>query len=402
MIQETVKMFVRHYEDELKNTPKDTKRYDDLTKRLQNKELIEKGCRETSLRHANVNNKQLIIFRGGTPFTDVKQKIFSLPNPQDEVVNENNENKVITDQKNSLIFELIGNNTDPFGRSMNIVHDSDLGGSITIQEWGIEPINELGRARGHRLSTFTALFLLSGTQKQMKSFSFNKSFIEQFIALNDDLVKNTKTAGIRITDKKDFEGSLVWVLTISQPSDKFLKRKINGKTVIWVDPARGYICPLVEEYVQDICVVRYESSDYYQDKSSGIWFPRKTVDTEFDLVTKEQLQRTVYEIIPDETDFNISISNDEFVFHVPTGWTVNDRRFVIRQSYRAIRDTKLKFEQGRIALRGNRDFIVEDNFLSVNLPVNNNWLIRMFCIIIGIIFVLFVLSRLLKKQSNKI
>ncbi|MDR0705431.1 MAG: hypothetical protein LBF88_10655 [Planctomycetaceae bacterium] len=397
MIQKSVNMIVQHYEEELKNTPKDTKRYKDITNKLRNKELIEKDCRETSLRLTKVTNKQLIIFRGGTPFTDVKQEIFSLPNPQGESVNENEET---TDEKKPLPFKLIGNNIDPFGRSMNIVYDPVFGGSVTIQEWGMYPINELGRARGHRVASFTALFLLSGTQKQMKDFSFNQSFIEQFIALNDDLVKNTKTAGIRVTGQRDFEGSLVWVITIPQPTDKRIKNnKINGKTVIWVDPTRGYICPLIEEYVQDICVVRYESSDYYQDKSSGIWFPRKTVDTEFDLVTKEQLRRTVYEIIPEETDFNIPINNDEFVFPVSAGWTVTDRQSGRQTSYRVVRNTKLKFENGRIALHGNRDFIAESNTLPVNSLVNNDRLIRMFCIVIGVIFVLFALFCLRRKTK---
>jgi hypothetical protein len=88
--------------------------------------------------------------------------------------------------------------------------------------------------------------------------------------LNDDLVKNTKTAGIRIVGQRDFDNGLVWLVTIPQPTDKRIKSNVNGKTVIWIDPVRGYICPLIEEYVHDICVVRYESSDYYQDKSSGI------------------------------------------------------------------------------------------------------------------------------------
>jgi hypothetical protein len=389
IIQKNVNTYVQHYKEELKNTPKDTKRYNYLTNMLQNRNLIEKECRKTSQKLANTINKYQIIFRGGTPFTDVKQEIFNLSNLHDENIKKDNE---MTNEKNVPILKLIGNNVNPFGKSMYIGHNVNAGNTITIESnWAIPLINELGRARGHRFSSFTALFLLGGTQEQMKSFSFNQDFIEQFIALNDDLVKNTKTAGIRITGQRNFEDSFVWILTIPQPTDIRVKRNVNGKTVIWVDPTRGYICPLIEEYVQDICVVRYESSDYYQDKSSGIWFPRKTIDTEFDLVTKEQLRRVTYEIIHEETDFNIPISDDEFVFPIVAGWTVMDKQSGRQNSYRVVRDTKLKFEKGRIALNESRDFIADDVMSSVNLPVSNEWMIRMFCIVIGVVFVLFAL-----------
>jgi hypothetical protein len=181
IIQKNVNIYVQHYKEELKNTPKNTERYNYLTNMLQNRNLIEKECRKISQKLAKTTNKYQIIFRGGTPFTDVKEEIFNLSNLHGENIKKDDE---MTNEKNVPTLKLIGNNINPFGKSMYIGYNVNAGNTITIENnWAIPLINELGRARGHRVSSFSALFLLSGTQEQMKNFSFNQNFIEQFIEL---------------------------------------------------------------------------------------------------------------------------------------------------------------------------------------------------------------------------
>ena len=52
-----------------------------------------------------------------------------------------------------------------------------------------------------------------------------------------------------------------------------------------VDPSRGYIVPVEEEYHNGKRVIRLESSDYRQSSKDGLWFPWQSKETHYNPVT---------------------------------------------------------------------------------------------------------------------
>jgi hypothetical protein len=256
----------------------------------------------------------------------------------------------------------------------------------------------LGRARGQSLSFLAAMLFYNSSKKQLKNFEFNNEVVNSWRKSNEELLAEDKNLGIHIFEIKNTSSGCIYGVLIPGLKQDNVKKtseipvKLLGRIIVWINPEKGYITPLIEEYSGDICVKRYASQDYFLKENSEIWYPRKSIDTEFD-AKGEQISQTTYDVNPEKSAINIPINDDEFVFPVSAGWTVTDRQSGNQTSYRVIRNTKLKFENGRIALRGNRDFIAESNTLSVN----NDRLIRMFCIVIGVIFVLFALFRLRRK-----
>jgi hypothetical protein len=349
--------------------------------------------RDVYLRGRSKKELYRITFRGTPPYSDVKQEIFELTDTKEQVPNE------VTP-----IMKVIGNNVDRFERSMYLWHREGSGNNVIIESnYGVPFVNQLGKIRGTMFTMLTATLLYGGTKKQLNDFEFNKETVNAWRNSNHKLLQNDKEAAVHIFEEKDTpEGRIYGVimpgLSLSSAKLQSAASRFPKKIIVWINPEKGYITPLIEEYFEDICVKRYESQDYFLKENSEIWYPRKSIETEFD-VKGEQISQTTYDVNEEKSAINIKISDDEFVFPISAGWTVTDRqsRLGRQNSYRVVRNTKLKFENGRIALHGNRDFIAESNMLSVNLPVNNEMLIRMFCIVIGVIFVLFALFRLRRK-----
>jgi hypothetical protein len=379
----------KEYADRLATTSKDSKRYAQLSSSLKTVDIDYRGV---YLRRHSTKELYRITFRGTPPYSDVKQEIFELTSMKEQVPNEVNP-----------VMVVIGNNVDRFRRSMYLWHREGSGNNVIIESnYGVPFVNQLGKIRSPMFTMLTAALLYGGTKKQLNDFEFNKETVNTWRDSNHKLLQKDKEAAVHIFEKKDTPEGMIY--GVIMPGLSLNSAGLQGtsrfpkKIIVWINPEKGYITPLIEEYSGDICVKRYESQDYFLEENSEIWYPKKSIDTEFD-AKGEQISQTTYEVSEEKSAINIKISDDEFVFPVSAGWTVTDRQSGRQNSYRAVRNTKLKFENGRITLRGNRDFISESNALSVNLPVNNDWLIRMFCIVIGVIFVLFTLFRL--RRSNK-
>jgi hypothetical protein len=180
------------------------------------------------------------------------------------------------------------------------------------------------------------------------------------------------------------------------------RARLFSKVIVWINPEKGYITPLIEEYFDGKPIVRYESKNYFQDKHSGVWFPQLFIETNFDEKGKQRSKDT-YEVNIEKTSFNIDISDDEFVFDVPAGWSITDKQNGIRQDYRVVRNTKLKFnEKGRIAFRESRDFIPDYPFFSLPNAANLmtiSWTRKM-CLVFGMILLMYALYRLSKELRN--
>ncbi len=364
-------------------------------------ETLESSYRKQYLRTLANQTRSKVTFRGATPYSDVKQEFFTLPSNED----------ISTSDTTALVLPTttIGNNIDRYKRSMFLHYNVALGKNVYVEaNRGVPFVSLFGRARGERLTTLTALLLLGGTETQITQREFHLDTVKALRESNRELLSVDPKHGVHIFAEQDTdEGHLYGVLIPGIPKrSKDMNdaaAKMLGKCIVWINPEKGYITPLIEEFLGDVCVARYESRDYFQDKSSKLWYPKTTIDTVFN-DKGEQVSKTTYEVDVEKTKLNIDISDDEFVFPIKAGWSVTDRQTGIQQSYRTVRDTKLEFnEKGRIAFSESRDFVPDYPVISVANAanvLNMSWP-RILCIVLGFVMFAYGVIRLRKNAMSK-
>lgn len=282
--------------------------------------------------------KYEITFRGVDPFTDVKQRIMSAEAGAGQ---------------DSEVLLAIGSNLNPM--SNTYLRKDSYSSLIRVdRSYGAFPFNEFGRARGATLQFLTATLLLGTTDA--RDDRFNQATIEKTRG-----VLKAIGSGYPIQKQVEFEGGTASVVEISARLDKAPINPFGvGRTLVWIDPARGYICPKIEEYVGDRVFKSYESSGYFLDQNSGLWWPRSHIETEYDPDTGAIKSRDTYTMTPEGTALNIPIDDDEFVFHAKPGMQIADNQEGTGPIYHVANETSLRMKNGVLDFSHNPDLILQD------------------------------------------
>ena len=120
----------------------------------------------------------------------------------------------------------------------------------------------------------------------------------------------------------------------------------GGTRVCRVDPARGFITPLVKELDdQDRVLREWESEDYFQPANSELWFPGTCKYREYDY-SAEGLEPRVekYEFTKDGVLLNNEIPEDRFRVAIPTKIPLIDARNEKQQRYAATEPINLSLD----------------------------------------------------------
>ncbi len=199
-----------------------------------------------------------------------------------------------------------------------------------------------GRMQGKACALFTAVLLLGGDPDHFVFSEDNLKGAKQRIAQTAAL---NKPLPWRIVGTKSFEGSTVYLLESGLRGQPGVR--------IWVDAARGYITPLIEEYEAGTKLARqYKSSGYFLHEQSGLYFPENHEESAFNTTSGELIQRDTFHINPKTLHLNEPISGSEFAVRVPRGVVVIDERdknrpqLMVRES-----EANLAFREGELDLQ---------------------------------------------------
>lgn len=120
----------------------------------------------------------------------------------------------------------------------------------------------------------------------------------------------------------------------------------------WIDPARGYVCPLIQYYDPVTGRIREEhvSSSYFLHAPTGLWYPQKYEMSKFDGLTGKLLEKEVYTINKDTFWLNRSVAPAHFSIDVPEGVDVRDERKKVSVHYMTLEKGKLSFEHEHLHL----------------------------------------------------
>lgn len=122
------------------------------------------------------------------------------------------------------------------------------------------------------------------------------------------------------------------------------------KRVLWIDPARGYVCPRIESYdTAGRLTATSEGSGYFAEASSGVWFAGRYVKTLFDPASGEQTRQTKWNVDRSTVKINYAIPADEFSMPITNATFVFDDRPGGR-AWQAMQSTRLGIADGSLDL----------------------------------------------------
>ena len=208
-----------------------------------------------------------------------------------------------------------------------------------------EEIQEAGRMQGLPCRMATAA-LLHGTNP--REFQFATEAVELFKAKIAEIERGQKVAVYRLAGEQKYDGDAFATVV---ESSKILAGNVQVLQRYWIDPARGYVCPLIEFYDDaGLLTERWKSSDYFLHKPSGLWFPAVHVHTRFDPKTGLFTEERTYRLNPDTLQINQPISDAEFMVQLPSKASVLDARTSTQVRYKVTEPITLSLAKGGLDL----------------------------------------------------
>jgi hypothetical protein len=181
-----------------------------------------------------------------------------------------------------------------------------------------------------------------------------------------------------------------------------LETKMDNKLVqrYWIDPSRGYVCPLIQVYDTKTSHLKeeYKSENYFIHEETGLWFPKKHEEFEYETSGQLKISRE-YEIDAATFKVNQTVSDKEFAVDVAEGYNVTDNRDKKNDEYVAVEKGTLTL--GELNL-DKTSWLAKKNTDS-QLPIRDqNPLNQTVCLILaigGIVLILLALLRMFRKKK---
>ena len=125
------------------------------------------------------------------------------------------------------------------------------------------------------------------------------------------------TGSIRLAGRETLEGAELQIVEIDHVD--------GSKRKVWIDPDRGYICPRNELYEGKRLVSKTESTGYFLEPKSGLYFPENHTDTTWDKQSGRQLAQWKYHVDPQSLVLN-DVAAEEFSIVAPPSTIIGDLR----------------------------------------------------------------------------
>lgn len=188
--------------------------------------------------------------------------------------------------------------------------------------------------------------LLHGTNP--REFQFSRESVGLFKAKIAEIERGQKVGVYRLAGEQKYDGDAFATVV---ESSKNLAGNVQVLQRYWIDPARGYVCPLIEFYDDaGLLTERWKSSDYFLHKPSGLWFPDVHVHTRFDPKTRLFTEERTYRLNPDTLRINQPISDAEFMVQLPSKASVLDARTSTQVRYKVTEPITLSLAKGGLDL----------------------------------------------------
>jgi len=197
--------------------------------------------------------------------------------------------------------------------------------SLSTNAFAVSSIEYCGRARSPMALALTTLFMANGGSHD--TFTFSPSTIASLEKVFESAAA-TEGVGVEriphLVEASSFEGHDIYKIEYGM-REPIRNLKMQTRLLsLTVDPSRGYIVPVEEEYHNGKRVIRLESSDFRQSSKDGLWFPWQSKETHYNPVTGDVVSERVWQVTA--AVLNDPIDPKEFEVTIPTGESINDSR----------------------------------------------------------------------------
>ena len=197
--------------------------------------------------------------------------------------------------------------------------------SLSTNTFAVSSIEYSGRARSPMALATTTLLMADGGNHE--SFTFSPSTVA---SLKQVFETTAATEGLgveripHLVASRTFEGSEVFEIEYGMQEPPALVKMQTRLLKLTVDPSRGFIVPVEEEYHDGKRLIRLESSDYRLASKDGVWFPWSSKETHYDPATGEVVSEREWRVTA--AVLNDPIDPKEFEIVVPAGEAISDSR----------------------------------------------------------------------------
>jgi hypothetical protein len=224
-------------------------------------------------------------------------------------------------------------------------------------------------------SAFNSL-LLSLTHAERKKYHFSDENIRKF---KEEIMKQ-KNLSIETTGTTTYDNTATATILEIKNGERVMER-------IWVDPLRGYICPLIQYFSEDgqsdeECI----SKNYFLHEKTGLWYPEYYEETGMRLPLGKTCN--VYRLNKETFQLNQTISVKMFALDIPEGTKVYDKRNSNEEmNYIAVEAGVLSLEKGGFDLKKMK-WLLREGDIYYNHVSKKNQYFRLFSIVIGLLLVI--------------
>lgn len=223
------------------------------------------------------------------------------------------------------------------------------------------PVNRCGRLQGEAALMTGVLFSMGSRQKSIGQFEFNfdAEILRQAEDINSKIVAQDSESGIRLLREENIklsDSALSKSVVIQKGATAGAKGLSMPKIIAWIAPDHNLICPRIEIYETNKLSIVHESSDYFVDEDSGLFWPSIHKESRFDLSSGKLKYMRVIRFDPDNVDLNIPIGEENFKISIQKGEIVEDRRNKLGEGFVARENLEFIPRAGKFELKVGEKF----------------------------------------------
>ena len=233
-------------------------------------------------------------------------------------------------------------------KNNSTVIDSAVNGEIRVSSSNhfVEQFQEFGRIQDMFSKTAT-VSMLDMDAVDADKFIFLPNKIAEFKKMMEQLARQSGSSILQAVGSAPYDDGKGKAVVLESR---------NGKGVMymryWIDPSRGYVCPLAQQYSPDNGKIlkEYSAKNYFLHEKSGLWYPQECEEKTWDVQNSALLESRQYKINPATFQLNQPVSDHEFSIDIAENKVVVDERVNPNAVYVATGSGTLSLVEGGLDL----------------------------------------------------
>jgi hypothetical protein len=215
---------------------------------------------------------------------------------------------------------------------------------VSTSNYSVVQFQKFGRIQDMFSKTATISMLDS---KNLDRFIFLPDKIAEFKKTIEQLKNQSNLSILQVVGSTPYDDARGSAIILESRNDKGIVYMRY-----WIDPSRGYICPLAQQYSPENgkILIEYSARNYFLHEKSGLWYPQECEEKTWDARSDSLLESRQYRINPVTFQINQPVSDEEFSIDIVENMVVVDERVTPNVVYVTTESGSLSLAQGGLDL----------------------------------------------------